>query len=84
MSNNKLFAFFGFNYSKETYCNSIEYIDYIKKDRWYELRNIQLLKNNISFDMESVSSMYFKNNPNLILIYCGIQGDEEDFRSDPY
>ena len=84
VSNNKLFAFFGFNYSKETYCNSIEYIDYIKKDRWYELRNIQLLKNNISFDMESVSSMYFKNNPNLILIYCGIQGDEEDFVTEYY
>ena len=84
VANNKLFAFFGFNYSKETYCNSIEYIDYIKKDRWYELRNIQLLKNNISFDMESVSSMYYKNNTNLILIYCGIQGDEEDFVTEYY
>ena len=84
VSNNKIFAFFGFNYSLNTYCNSIEYIDYIRKDRWLELKNIQLLKNNISFDMESVSTMYYNNNPNLIMIYCGIQGDEEDFITEYY
>ena len=84
VSNNKLFGFFGFNYSRNTYCNSIEYIDFIKKDKWNELRNIQLLKNNITFDMESVSTMYYKNNPNLILIYCGIQGDDEDFITEYY
>ena len=84
VSNNKIFAFFGFCYSKNTYSNSIEYMDYIRKDRWIELRNIQLLKNNISFDMESVSTMYYKNNQNLILIYCGIQGDDEDFINDYY
>ena len=84
VSNNKIFAFFGFNYSRNTYCNSIEYIDYIRKDRWLELKNIQLLKNNISFDMESVSTMYYNNNPNLIMIYCGIQGDEEDFITEYY
>ena len=84
VSNNKIFAFFGFSYSKNAYSNSIEYMDYIRKDRWIELRNIQLLKNNISFDMESVSTMYYKNDPNLILIYCGIQGDEEDFINDYY
>ena len=84
VANNKLFAFFGFNYSKNTYCNSIEYLDYTKKDRWYELRNIQLLKNNITFDMESVSTMYYRNNPNLIFIYCGIQGDDEDFITEYY
>ena len=84
VSNDKIFAFFGFNYSRNTYCNSIEYIDYIRKDRWLELKNIQLLKNNISFDMESVSTMYYNNNPNLIMIYCGIQGDEEDFITEYY
>ena len=84
VSNNKIFAFFGFNYSRNTYCNSIEYIDYIRKDRWLELKNIQLLKNNISFDMESVSTVYYNNNPNLIMIYCGIQGDEEDFITEYY
>ena len=84
VSNNKIFAFFGFNYSRNTYCNSIEYIDYIRKDRWLELKNIQLLKNNISFDMESVSTIYYNNNPNLIMIYCGIQGDEEDFITEYY
>ena len=84
VSNDKIFAFFGFNYSRNTYCNSIEYIDCIRKDRWLELKNIQLLKNNISFDMESVSTMYYNNNPNLIMIYCGIQGDEEDFITEYY
>ena len=84
VSNNKIFAFFGFCYSKNNYSNSIEYIDFIRKDKWIELKNIQLLKNNISFDMESVSTMYYKNNPNLILIYCGIQGDDEDFVTEYY
>jgi len=84
LSNNKLFGFFGFNYSRNTYCNSIEYIDYIKKDKWVELKNIQLLKNNITFDMESVSTMYYKNNTNLIFVYCGIQGDDEDFITEYY
>ena len=84
ISNNKIFAFFGFCYSKNTYCNNSEYIDYTKKDRWYELSNISLLKNDISFDIESVSTMYYRNDPNLILIYCGIQGDEEDFVTEYY
>ena len=84
VSNNKIFGFFGFSYSKNTYSNSIEYMDYTRKDRWIELRNIKLLKNNISFDRESVSTTYYKNNQNLILIYCGIQGDEEDFITDYY
>ena len=34
--------------------------------------------------MESVSTMYYNNNPNLIMIYCGIQGDEEDFITEYY
>ena len=28
--------------------------------------------------------MYYRNDPNLILIYCGIQGDEEDFVTEYY
>ena len=84
VSNNKIYGFFGFCYSKNTYTNSIEYIDFNRKDRWIELKNIQLLKNNISFDMKSVSTMYYKNNKNLILIYSGIQGDDEDFVTEYY
>ena len=34
--------------------------------------------------MESVSTMYYRNNPNLIFIYCGIQGDDEDFITEYY
>ena len=84
VSNNKIFAFFGFCYNKNTYCNNIEYMDYTAKDKWIELNDIQFLKNNISFDIESVSTMYYKNDENMILIYCGIQGDEEDFVTEFY
>ena len=84
VSNNKIFGFFGFSYSKDNYAKTIEYMDYNKKDKWYELKNIQLLKPNISFDTESVSTMYFRQNPNLILIYCGIQGEEEEFVTEYY
>ena len=54
-------------------------MDYNKKDKWIELN-----KNNITFDIESVSTMYYLNNPNLILIYCGIQGDDEEFVTEYY
>ena len=84
VSNNKIFSFFGFTYSKNTYSNSIEYIDYEKKDFWVELNDIQFLKSNISFDVESVSTMYYKNDKDKILIYCGIQGDDEDFITEYY
>ena len=59
-------------------------MDYTAKDKWIELNDIQFLKNNISFDIESVSTMYYKNDENMILIYCGIQGDEEDFVTEFY
>ena len=84
ISNNKIFGFFGFSYSKNNYAKSIEYIDYTKKDKWVELKNIQFLKPDISFDTESVSTMYYRQNPNQILIYCGIHGEEEDFVTEYY
>ena len=84
VSNNKIYGFFGFSYSKDTYAKTIEYMDYNKKDKWIELTNIEFLKDNINFDTESVSTMYYKQNQNQILIYCGIQGDEEDFVTEYY
>ena len=84
ISNNKIFGFFGFSYGKNTYANTIEYIDYNRKDKWYELKNIQFLKNDISFDTESVSTMYYMHNQNQILIYSGIQGDDEYFVTEYY
>ena len=84
ISNNKIFGFFGFSYEKDDYVKTIEYIDLYKKDRWIELNNIKLLKNDIFFDVESVSTMYYKHNKNLILIYSGIQGQDEDFVTDYY
>ena len=84
VSNNKIYGFFGFSYSKNNYAKTIEYMDYIKRDRWIELNNINYLKNDISFDTESVSTLYFRQNPDQILIYCGIQGDEEDFVTEYY
>ena len=84
ISNNKIFGFFGFSYKNETYVKTIEYIDYFKKDQWIELQNIKFLKKDISFDVESVSTMYYKQNTDKILIYSGIQGEDEEFVTDYY
>ena len=84
ISNNKIFGFFGFSYVKNNYSNSIEYINYNKKDKWFELTDISLGQNDISFDVESISTMYYKQNKDQILIYSGIQGDEEDFVTEYY
>ena len=84
ISNNKIFGFFGFSYKKDTYVKSIEFIDYDKKDKWVELNDIKMIKNDIFFDIESVSTMYYKHNNNQILIYSGIQGENEDFITDYY
>ena len=84
ISNNKIFGFFGFSYKKDTYVKSIEFIDYNKKDKWIELNDIKMIKNDIFLDVESVSTMYYKHNNNQILIYSGIQGENEDFITDYY
>ena len=84
ISNNKIFGFFGFSYRKDSYANTIEYIDYIKKDKWVELNNIRLLKKDIMFDIESASTTYYKQNTNKILIYSGIHGENEDFITEFY
>ena len=84
VSNNKIYGFFGFSYSKNNYAKNIEYMDYYKKDKWYELNNIKFLKQDINFDTESVSTMYYRQNQSQILIYCGIQGEEEDFVTEYY
>ena len=84
ISNNKIFGFFGFSYDEDSYAKTIEYIDIKKKDRWVELNNIKFLKKNINFDIESASTMYYKQNMNKILIYSGIQGEDEDFVTDYY
>ena len=84
ISNNKIFGFFGFSYEKNNYANSIEYIDYTTKEKWIEINDINLLQKDITFDVESMATLYYKNNENEILIYCGIKGDDEDFITDYY
>ena len=84
ISNNKIYGFFGFSYGKDSYANTIEYINFKKKDKWVELDNIKFLKNDIMFDIESASTMYYKQNMNKILIYSGIQGEDEDFVTEYY
>ena len=58
-----------------------------------EILNIQIIKNQIngiylnkeiSFDVESVSTLHYKENLDKILIYAGIQGDNEDFITEHY
>ena len=84
ISNNKIFGFFGFSYEKNDYVKSIEYIDYNTKEKWFELKDINILNKDISFDVESVSTMYYKKNNDKILIYSGIQGENEDFITEYY
>ena len=82
--NDKIFAFFGFSYEKNNYSESIEYIDNKKLDKWYEIKDINILNKEITFDVESVSTFISKENNNKILIYSGIKGENEDFITDNY
>ena len=82
--NNKIFSFFGFSYEKNNYSGSIEYIDNKKLDKWFELTDIKILNKEITFDVESVSTLLMKNDNNKILIYAGIKGENEDFITDNY
>ena len=84
ISSGKIFGFFGFSYEKNNYANNIEYIDYETKEKWIELSNINLLKKDITFDMESAATIYYKNKEEEIMIYNGIKGDDEDFITDYY
>ena len=77
--NDKIFAFFGFSYEKNKYSESIEYIDNKKLDKWYELKNINILNKEITFDVESISTIPMNDNKDKILIYAGIKGENEDF-----
>ena len=70
----KIFGFFGISYEKNNYANNIEYIDYQSKEKWIELSNINLLQKEITFDMESAATIYYKNNEEEIMIYNGIKG----------
>ena len=84
ISDGKIFGFFGFSYEKNNYSNNIEYIDYKTKEKWIELKNINFLEKDITFDMESVATICYKNNEEEIMIYNGIKGDDEDFVTDYY
>ena len=53
-------------------------------DKWEELSNINYLKENIVFNIESVATMYYKNNKTKILIYCVIEGEDEEFITEYY
>ena len=84
--NGKIFGFFGFSYKNNKYCGNIEYIDVKKLDKWIEAKNIKLLDKNIdiNFEIESASTINYEEDKNKILIYGGIQGENEDFVIDYY
>ena len=84
--NGKIFGFFGFSYVNNKYCGNIEYIEIKKLDKWNEVKNIKISDENvnINFDIESVSTINYKEDKNKILIYGGIQGENEDFVTDYY
>ena len=83
ISEGKIFCFFGFSYEKNNYANDIEYIDYNTKEKWLEIKNI-IFNDEITFDMESVATLYYKNKEDEIMIYNGIKGEEEEFITDYY
>ena len=84
ISNGKIFCFFGFSYEKNNYANDIEYIDINTKEKWIELKDI-IFKDEITFDMESVAALYYKNKEEEeIMLYNGIKGDDEEFITDYY
>ena len=82
----KIYGFFGFSYKNNKYCGNIEYIDVKKLDKFIEVKNIKILNDNINtnFDIESVSTINYNEDKNKILIYCGIQGENEDYIIDYY
>ena len=84
LCNNKIYGFFGFSYKNDNYCGNIEFIDNTKLDRWSEIKNITKLNENINFEVESVSTIIYKEDNNKILLYAGIQGDNEDYVIDNY
>ena len=87
INDNKIYGFFGFSYQKDNYANNIEFIDYNKLEKWEEM-NINNFKFNsnheIRFDIESVGTIKFGNESNKIIIYSGIQGENEDYITDYY
>ena len=84
LCNNKIYGFFGFSYKNNKYCGNIEVIDNKKLDRWTELKNINKLNENINFEVESISTIIYKEDNNKILLYAGIQGNNEDYVIDNY
>ena len=86
LCNGKIYGFFGFSYKNNKYCGNIEYIDIKKLDKFIEVKNIKILNENINtnFDIESVSTINYHEDKNKILIYCGIQGENEDYIIDYY
>jgi len=86
LCNGKIYGFFGFSYKNNKYCGNIEYIDIKKLDKFIEVKNIKILNENINtnFDIESVSTINYHEDKNKILIYCGIQGEDEDYIIDYY
>ena len=82
--NNKIYGFFGFTYKNNKFCGNIECIDNKKLDKWIEVQDINILNDKISFEVESVSTINYKENKDKILIYAGIQGDNEDYVTDYY
>ena len=63
---------------------NIECIDNKKLDRWSEVKNIKILNEKLNFEVESISTINYKENKDKILIYSGIQGENEDYITDYY
>ena len=71
MLNNKLYAFFGYNFPMNNYTETIEFIDLKLLDKWNFI-NVNLNKYNI----QCVSNVHIENR-SYIYLFGGIKGDGE-------
>ncbi len=53
-------------------------------DKWTEVQDIKILNDKINFEVESISTNNYMDNKDKILIYAGIQGENEDYITDFY
>ena len=53
-------------------------------DKWTEVQDINILNDKINFEVESLSNINYMENKDKILIYAGIQGENEYYITDYY
>ena len=53
-------------------------------DKLYEVKDINYLNKDITFDIQCVFTLFYNENMDKILIYAGIKGNIEDYVREDY